>query len=164
VQPLRSPATERPSTGAHFQQTATRQREQNISTGKRINSPLPDCAVRKSDCQDISILVTVDGFSTDPRIFLPYTRSIDVSTATSETIFLINFGDVTTGRDVGQRVHINQRSWDPNTITLIFNADNFPAEHASYALIVTRSLLDTVGHPVQAFPPCDITEIRDGVR
>jgi hypothetical protein len=123
-------------------------------TGKRVNLPFPDCAVRKSDCQDISILNTLDGFSTDPRIVLPFTGPIDVRTATSETIFLINLGDITTGSGMGQHVGINQRVWDPNTTTLIFRPDDFLAEHTSYALIVTSRLLDTAGHPVHRRREC----------
>src|SRR5262245_8855139 len=37
-------------------------------TGLRVNLPKPDCVASPSDCQDIDILNTVDGFNLQPRL------------------------------------------------------------------------------------------------
>ena len=41
------------------------------ATFRRVKLPRPDCAVRVSDCQDIDVINTLDGFSTQPRITAP---------------------------------------------------------------------------------------------
>jgi hypothetical protein len=60
------------------------------NTLRRVNLPKPDCAVRVSDCQDIDVINTLDGFSTQPRITVPFTGDIDPGTVNSDTIFLVN--------------------------------------------------------------------------
>ena len=37
-------------------------------TFRRVKLPKPDCAVRPSDCEDIDVINTLDGFNTQPRI------------------------------------------------------------------------------------------------
>jgi hypothetical protein len=34
------------------------------NTFRRVSLPKPDCSVRVSDCQDIEVINTLDGFST----------------------------------------------------------------------------------------------------
>ena len=46
-------------------------------TGVRVDLPKPNCAVRPSDCQDIDVLNTLDGFNVQPRISIPFTGAID---------------------------------------------------------------------------------------
>src|SRR5262249_3864234 len=36
------------------------------NTGKRVNLPLPDCQTHPSDCEDVSVLNTLDGFNMQP--------------------------------------------------------------------------------------------------
>jgi hypothetical protein len=60
------------------------------ATFRRVNLPKPDCAVRVSDCQDIDVINTLDGFSTQPRITVPFTGAIDPASVTSDTVFLYN--------------------------------------------------------------------------
>lgn len=38
-------------------------------THRRINLPLPDCNTRPSDCEDIRVLNTADGFSVESRVY-----------------------------------------------------------------------------------------------
>ena len=66
------------------------------NTLRRVSLPKPDCSVRVSDCQDIDVINTLDGFSTQPRITVPFTGDIDVATVNSDTIFLVNLGDTLT--------------------------------------------------------------------
>ena len=116
---------------------------------RRVNLPTPDCAVRVSDCQDIAVINGLDGFSTQPRITVPFTGAIDVSSVTSDTVYLLNLGDVLTARGLGQRVGINQRLWDPATNTLVFEPDELLAEHSRYVLIVTSGVRDARGKPIK---------------
>jgi len=101
-----------------------------------VHLPKPDCNARPSDCADIDVLNTLDGFNVQPRITVPLTGAIDVNTVDSETVFLINLGDTRSGDGFGQRVGINQVSWDPGTNTLVFESDR-TAERA-HALCARR--------------------------
>ena len=50
------------------------------ATGLRVDLPKPDCASRPSDCADIDVLNTLDGFNIQPRISIPFSgadRSLD---------------------------------------------------------------------------------------
>jgi len=69
-------------------------------TGLRVDLPKPDCAVRPSDCADIDVLNALDGFNIQPRISIPFSGPIDLTTVSSQTVFLIG--------PHGRRVGINQ--------------------------------------------------------
>ena len=116
----------------------------------RVHLPKPDCNARPSDCADIDVLNTLDGFNVQPRITVPFTGAIDVNTVNSETVFLINLGDTRSGDGFGQRVGINQVSWNPGTNTLVFESDEQLNEHTRYVLVVTDGVRDATGHPIEA--------------
>jgi hypothetical protein len=118
-------------------------------TFRRVNLPKPDCATRPSDCADVDVLNTLDGFSTQPRITLPFTGDIDVATVTSDTVFLVNLGDSLTLHGFGQRVGINQIVWDPATRTLALQPDALLNEHSRYLLVVTDGVRDAAGAPLR---------------
>jgi hypothetical protein len=118
------------------------------NTGLRVNLPKPDCAVRVSDCQNIDVINTLDGFNLQPRLSIPFTGPIDVNSVTSETVFLIRLGSLAKKKIIG----INQVVWDPDTNTLHVEADELLDQHTRYALIVTRKIRDTDGKPVTASP------------
>src|SRR5689334_10250837 len=61
-------------------------------SGRRVALPKPDCAVRVSDCEDISMLNTLDGFSVTPRFTVPFTGDIDPATVTSDSVYLLHVG------------------------------------------------------------------------
>lgn len=119
------------------------------NTLNRVNLPKPDCAVRVSDCQDIDVINTLDGFSTQPRITVPFTGDIDLSTVNSDTIFLVNLGDTFTLRGFGDRVGINQVLWDPATKTLVFESDQLLEQHSRYLLVITDGVRDTRGKKIK---------------
>ncbi|MEO8312928.1 MAG: Ig-like domain-containing protein [Caldimonas sp.] len=119
------------------------------NTLRRVNLPKPDCAVRVSDCQDIDVINTLDGFSTQPRITVPFTGDIDLSTVNSDTIFLVNLGDTFTLRGFGDRVGINQVLWDPGTKTLVFESDQLLEQHSRYMLVITDGVRDTRGKKIK---------------
>ncbi|MBS0341517.1 MAG: Ig-like domain-containing protein [Proteobacteria bacterium] len=119
------------------------------NTYKRVNLPKPDCAVRVSDCQDIDVINTLDGFNTQPRITIPFTGDIDPATVTSDTVYLLNLGDTLSGQGAGDRVGINQVSWDPAGKVLVLQSDELLQEHSRYVLVVTDGIRDAAGDPIE---------------
>jgi hypothetical protein len=120
------------------------------NTLRRVQLPKPDCAVRVSDCQDIDVINTLDGFSTQPRITVPFTGDIDPATVNSDTIFLVNLGDTLTLRGFGERVGINQILWDPATKTVVFESDQLLQQHSRYLLVITDGVRDTKGKKIKS--------------
>jgi len=121
------------------------------NTGLRVNLPKPDCLARPSDCQDLDVINTLDGFNLQPRLSIPFDGPIDVTTVTSETVFLISLGDTLDPSDQGgHRVGINQVVWDPATNTLHVESDELLDQHTRYGLIVTNGLHDPGGRRVEA--------------
>jgi Bacterial Ig-like domain len=122
------------------------------NTGLRVNLPYPDCAVRVSDCEDLDVINTLDGFGLQTRISIPFDGPIDVNTATTETVFLINLGSTLQRGDdpPGTVVGINQIVWDTFTQTLHVESDALLAQHTRYAIIATNGLRDAAGRQVEA--------------
>ncbi|HEY0432173.1 MAG TPA: Ig-like domain-containing protein, partial [Pyrinomonadaceae bacterium] len=121
------------------------------NTGLRINLPKPNCDLRPSDCEDLDVINTLDGFNLQPRLSIPFDGPVDASTVTSETVFLVSLGDSLNSEDHGgRRVGINQVVWDQLTNTLHVQSDEQLDHHARYALVVTNRLRDTRGFPVAA--------------
>lgn len=120
------------------------------NTFRRVNLPLPDCAQRASDCADLAVINTLDGFNTQPRITVPFTGNIDLASVNSSTVYLVNLGDTLTGWGAGHKVGINQIAWDAAAKTLVFESDALLAEHSRYLLVVTDGVRDAAGDPVEA--------------
>jgi hypothetical protein len=121
------------------------------NTGRRVNLPLPDPNTHPSDFQDTQVLNTLDGFNLQPRLSVPFDGPIDVNTVSSQTVFLVSLGDpLDPGQHQGEVVGINQVVWDVATTTLHVESDQLLAQHTRYALIVTDSIHDAVGNPVEA--------------
>lgn len=118
-------------------------------TYRRVNLPKPDCTAHISDCADIDVLNELDGFSTQPRITVPFTGAIDPSTVNSDSVYLLNLGDTLDMSGYGERVGINQVLWDPDTMTLVFEPDALLAEHSRYLLVVTNGVRDADGLPLK---------------
>jgi hypothetical protein len=112
-------------------------------TGLRVNLPLPECSARPSDCDDVRVLNSLDGFNLQPRVSIPFDGTIDLATVTSSNLFLINL-------DHDEIVEVNQLVWDPDTTTLHVESDNLLRQHTRYAVIVTRKLRDPQGRHIQA--------------
>jgi Big-like domain-containing protein len=110
-------------------------------TGLRVDLPKPDCTTNPSDCADVAVLDTLDGFNIQPRISIPFSGPIDLSTVSSSTIFLVGGGKV---------VGINQAEWEPATNTLHVESDQQLAQDTTYLLVVTDGIHDTSGAPVQS--------------
>lgn len=115
------------------------------NTLMRVAMPKPDCAVQVSDCYDFDVTNALDGFSTQPRIAIPFSGDIDPATVNSNTVYLINVGEARTGAGRGERVGINQITWDKLERTLYVESDELLAEHSRYLLVVTDGVHDTQG-------------------
>jgi Big-like domain-containing protein len=100
-------------------------------------------------CTDIDVLNELDGFNPQPRVSIPFSGPIDVSTVTSDTLFLLSLGSTTGGGSFGQKVGINQIVWDPASNTLHVESDQFLDQHTRYAVIVTNGIHDADGNPIQ---------------
>jgi hypothetical protein len=112
------------------------------NTFKRVKLPKPNCAVTVSDCADIDVLNTLDGFNTQPRITVPFTGDIDLATVNSDTLYLVNLGDTLSGLGFGHKVGINQVAWDVAGKTLVVESDELLQEHSRYALVITNGIRD----------------------
>jgi hypothetical protein len=106
--------------------------------------------VRPSDCADIDVINTLDGFSTQPRITVPFDGDIDPASVNSDSVFLVCLGDVWSLQGFGERVGINQVVWDPATRTLAFESDQLLREHARYLLVVTDRVRDAAGKRIKS--------------
>ncbi len=114
-------------------------------TGLRIHLPTPNCATNPSDCADVAVLNTLDGFNIQPRISIPFSAAIDPSTVSSSTVFLVGSG--------GHVVGINQAVWEPGTTshpknTLHVESDEQLAQDSTYLLVVSRGVHDSNGEPL----------------
>jgi len=116
-------------------------------TGVRVNLPKPNCVQRPSDCADIDVINTLDGFNLQPRLSIPFSGPIDVSTVNSQTVFLVRLGH--RHGPHGDPVGINQIVWDPATNTLHAESDELLDQHTRYLLVVTDGVHDTDGHKVK---------------
>src|SRR5262249_49296733 len=119
-------------------------------TGLRVDLPKPNCTARPSDCADLDVINTLDGFNLSPRVSIPFDGPIDPSSVSSQTVILIGLGDARLeGPKDGKVVGINQVIWDPATNTLHAKSDELLEQHTRYALIVTRGVRDPAGNPVE---------------
>ena len=111
-------------------------------TGLHVALPTPNCSTNPSDCLDVASLNQLDGFNIQPRLTIPFSGPIDVSTATSSTIFLVG--------PSGHKVGINQLVWSPQSNTLYAESDEQLAQDTTYLLVVTRGVHDANGDSLDA--------------
>src|SRR5919107_4905847 len=60
----------------------------NQLTGRRMALPLPDCTARPSDCDDIRLVNSLDGWDLDPRVEVRFSGPIDLSRVSASTLYL----------------------------------------------------------------------------
>lgn len=102
-------------------------------TGLRVSLPKPDCSVRPSDCADVDVLNTLDGFNVQPRISIPFTGPIDPASVSSSNVFLVRLpGGGVTG--------IDQITWEPATNTLHVEPAELLRQATTYVLVVTTDV------------------------
>jgi hypothetical protein len=122
------------------------------NTGRRVNLPYPDCAVHRSDCEDLDVINTLDGFNLQTRLSIAFDGAIDANTVGRDAVFLMSLGSVSARNydEAGRIVGINQIVWDVATNTLHVESDELLAQHTRYALIVTDRVRDIFGRRVRA--------------
>src|ERR1700733_972548 len=122
-------------------------------SGRRVNLPMPsDCATALSDCQDVQLIVELDGFQTVPRIAVTFSAPIDVNTLYNAIFYvpLDNQTDEEPGINYfGQKIPINQIIFDPTTNTVYAKPDGNLDQHRHIAIIVTDKIHDLAGDPVE---------------
>ena len=112
-------------------------------TGIRINLPVPVCdATNSSVCDDLTLLNLQDGFDLRPRVTVPFTGPIDVSTVTAADLYVTGPGGFSTP--------ITQLVWDPKTNVLAGTPSDFLRESTNYSVVVTSGIKDTSGRSVIA--------------
>ena len=134
--------------GAPFPTDFFTVRDHDNKTGVRVNLPKPDCGTHPSDCADVDVINTLDGFNLQPRLSIPFSGLIDPTTVTSATVFLVRLGDVHGGPG-GHIVGINQVVWDPATQTLHAESDELLDQHTRYLLVVTDGVRDAFGRAIR---------------
>lgn len=123
------------------------------NTGRRVAYPYPDCSQRPSDCDDIAVINTLDGWGLQTQISVPFSGDIDPASVTSDSIFVVSLGSTRPGDPPGgERIGINQVVWDVETRTLHFEVDRLLDQHRRYGVIVTKEVRDTLGKKVTATP------------
>jgi hypothetical protein len=124
------------------------------NTRRRVSLATPaDCAstpAKALQCQDITVLNTLDGFNIQPRLTIPFSGPIDVSSVNSDSVFLISLGSTLGWGSFGDKVGINQVVWDTATNTLFVESDELLEQHTRYALVVTSRVHGADGRPVKA--------------
>jgi hypothetical protein len=120
------------------------------NTGRRLNYPYPDCALRPSDCEDLDVVNTLDGWGLQSRVSIPFSDEIDVSSVNADSVFVLSLGSTRPGQPPGgARIGVNQVVWDTATHTLHFEVDRLLDQHRRYAVIVTKDVLTMTGKRVQ---------------
>src|SRR5262245_37159837 len=120
-------------------------------TGLKVELPLPDCVPQQSDCEDLHVINTLDGFNLQPRLSIPFDGPVDVSSVSSHTIFLIRLGTGNAQQpSTNDVVGINQIVWDPSANTLHVESDGLLDQHTRYALVISSGLRDAEGRPIEA--------------
>ena len=120
------------------------------NTGRRLAHPYPDCTQQPSDCDDLDVVNTLDGWGLQTRVSLPFSGEIDLRTVTNDSIFVVSLQSTLPGNPPGgERIGINQVVWDVATHTLHFEVDRLLDQHRRYGVIVTRDVLDTRGKHVK---------------
>ena len=80
--------------------------------------------MRPSDCEDIDVLNTLDGFNLQPRISIPFSGPIDPTSVNSSNVFLVRLADF-------QVTGINQIAWEPAANTLHVESDQLLRQHTT---------------------------------
>src|SRR3954451_2570665 len=111
-------------------------------TGLRVALPKPDCAVRTSDCEDIDVLNSLDGFNVDARVSIPFSGPIDLTTVTPSTVFLAD--------PFGGHHPLDRLVWTAATNTLHGNPQTYLDQHTPYVLVVTDGVKAADGSDLSA--------------
>ncbi|MEA2492369.1 MAG: hypothetical protein QOJ29_280 [Thermoleophilaceae bacterium] len=139
-----------------FPDNAFTVRDKNQLTGRRVHFkiardyPIINGPVRRrcgtvnySICDGFDQLNKLDGFDLQPRVTVPLTGAIKLDSV-NDTNFFISTpkGALVSG--------MRQLTYDPTTRILAGISDKFLEEGTTYAIHVTRGILDAKGKPIKA--------------
>jgi hypothetical protein len=132
-----------PQVNAVFPNDRFTVRDTRQVTGRRVNMPLPPrcTSADASICASTRLINRLDGFDIQPRVYIPFSAAINVTTVTPKTVYV-------TGAD--GRAGIYEIDLDPTTHILEGTVDRQLAEDAHYTLVVTRGVHDVHGHAIAA--------------
>src|SRR3954469_4860326 len=105
----------------------------NQLTGRRMALPLPDCTARPSDCDDIRLINTLDGWDLDPRVSVRFSGPIDIGRVTASTFYVERIGSP-------DRVGLNRLVWDAATNTLYGQPRQILRDDTRYRVVVTAGI------------------------
>nr|MDQ6919460.1 Ig-like domain-containing protein [Candidatus Dormibacteraeota bacterium] len=111
-------------------------------TGLRVNLPVPTCdSSNVSICDDLNLLNLQDGFDLRPRVTIPFSGPIDVSSVSGANLYVDGPN--------GFRTPITQLVWDPQSNVLAGAPSDFLVERTRYRVIVGSGIKDASGQPVR---------------
>jgi hypothetical protein len=110
-------------------------------TGRLVQMPLPrHCTdANSSICDSTRLLNSLDGFDLQPRVYIPFSGPIDVTTVKPKTVYV-------DGPD--GRAGIYQLVYNPGRHILEGTVDRQLAEDTRYSLVITRGVHDATGQPI----------------
>jgi len=111
-------------------------------TGLRVAMPKPDCSVYVSDCEDLEVINQLDGFNVQPRIVIPFSGPIDLTTVSRDTVYLLD-------AESSRRIALNQLQWHEPSHTLVGAPDELLRQHRRYLLVVTDDVRDRSGARIE---------------
>ncbi|MBI3693695.1 MAG: Ig-like domain-containing protein, partial [Acidobacteria bacterium] len=111
-------------------------------TGLRVNLPLPDCRLQRSQCRDLDFINQLDGFNLQPRIRARFSGAIRPETL-REGVFFISL-------ETGRITPINQVIYDAPTLSAYAKPDELLDQQRGYTLVITNAVRDAAGDPVDA--------------
>lgn len=124
-------------------------------TGRRVNLPLPDCAVLEGECNQTRLLNELDGFNPSPRMSVRFSAPINPYTL-GAGVFLVSLENLTSEEaglsKPGSVANVNQVIYDPATYIGYAKPDSVLDQHRRYLLVVTDAVRDLNGAPVEADP------------
>jgi len=125
-------------------------------TGMRVALPLPDCSVEPSTCAELGIINTFDGFSLQPRIRVKFSGPINPDTLRGGIYFVwkeqLNLNESPLA-PVNFTTPINEVVYDPDTHTAFAKPDAIFDQDRRYLIVVTDSVRDMSGDPVESDEP-----------
>jgi hypothetical protein len=96
-----------------------------------------------SICDGFSELNKLDGFDIQPRVTVPFTGAVNLSTVNDSDFYITDDSGTFAGG-------LRQLTFDPATNTLAGISANQLREDTSYRIHVSAGMRDTAGHPVNA--------------
>ena len=121
-------------------------------TRLRVDLPLPDCAARPTDCQELGLVNQLDGFNIQARLTVRFSGPVNTDTLRTG-VFYVALEPAAQAEwllaPAGRLIPINEVVYDPSTNTAYAKPDTFLDQARQYAIVVTDAVLDAAGDPVE---------------